>query len=226
MKRFKKAIILLLAILPLIYTAITVLFFLPDTIAAHFGVDGRPDRYGSKYEAFILPGACLILYLCYLLGKKLALRSSKDDEKRAERNRSVLDTMFLILFVLLNAVCIYILMLMGDPSLALNNDNLINAIIPTFIGILFIILGNIMPKTKRNSYIGVRLPFAMDTDEHWYIANRAGGIALVISGIATVIAGLILRNITYLVVMAAALLITLVVAIIYSYVKIKRNPKE
>ena len=117
-------------------------------------------------------------------------------------------------------------MLMGDPSLALNNDNLINAIIPTFIGILFIILGNIMPKTKRNSYIGVRLPFAMDTDEHWYIANRAGGIALVISGIATVIAGLILRNITYLVVMAAALLITLVVAIIYSYVKIKRNPKE
>lgn len=222
MKLFKKVLLLILAVLPAVCTAIAVLFILPDTVAAHFGVDGQPDRYGSKYEAFILPGIALAVYFTYLLVKK-CIRRSADDDLRTERNLSVLDTVVTVCFVLINAVDVYILILMGDPSLAHDSENLINAIIPTVISVMFIILGNIMPKTKRNSFIGMRLSFAMDTDEHWYIANRAGGIALVIVGLVTVIAGLILRSMMYLVVMVIAMLIALTVAIIYSYVTIKGN---
>ena len=221
MKLFKKVLLLILAVLPLIVSAIAVLFILPDTVAAHFGIDGQPDRYGSKFEALILPGITLAGYLVYLLIKKFYRRTSTEDHSRSERNRSILDTIMIVLFVLINAVNIYILMMMNDPAIMQDSDNLINAIIPTVIGVLFIILGNIMPKTKRNSFVGMRLPFAMDTDEHWYIANRAGGIALVVTGLATVIAGLILRSFAYFIVMAATALVTLIVAIIYSYVKIK-----
>ena len=72
MKRFKKITIILLAILPTIYSAIAVFFILPDTVAAHFGIDGTPDRYGSKYEAFLFPAIILVIALLYFLFRKFA----------------------------------------------------------------------------------------------------------------------------------------------------------
>ena len=221
MKLFKKILLLILAILPAVYSAVAVLFLLPDTVAAHFGVDGQPDRYGSKYEAFLLPGIILATYLIYLLIRNLKQKSSADNTEQIERRLSVTDTVVMISLVLLNVLCVYVLMLMNDPALAKDSESLINTIIPAMVGILFIVLGNIMPKTKRNHFLGIRVKFAMDTDEHWYIANRAGGIAMVISGLVTVIAGLILRSFFYIIVMTIALLITNTVAILVSYVKIK-----
>lgn len=223
MKSFKKITILLLAILPTIYTAIAVFFLLPDTVAAHFGANGTPDRYGSKYEAFLLPVILLILYVVYFLIRKFALRSSTDENSRTERNIDIIDTVILCLFVLFNALCVMILILMKHPHMMTNAENIIFPIIAAVIGTMFIVIGNIMPKTKPNSFVGMRLSWCMDTDEHWYIANRAGGIALVFSGIITIISGLVFRSGTYIVGMLIALLVSLTVAIIYSYVKIKKK---
>ena len=57
-----------------------------------------------------------------------------------------------------------------------------------FIGILFIVLGNIMPKTRRNGFIGFRTSWSMYNDETWRMTHRFGGYALVAAGILTVIA--------------------------------------
>lgn len=224
MKKFKQTLILIAAVLPTVYTAITVFFFLPDTVAAHFGANGTPDRYGSKYEAFLLPGILLILYIIYFFIRKFALRSSTDENSRTERNIDIIDTIILCVFILFNALCVMILILMKHPGLMNRADSIIFPIIASVIGTMFIVIGNIMPKTKPNSFVGMRLSFCMDTDEHWYIANRAGGIALIISGIVTIISGLVLRSGAYIVGMLIALIVTLTVAIIYSYVKIKKKP--
>ena len=130
----------------------------------------------------------------------------------------------MLILLLFNAMCVFFLIIMHSPSVMQDKVNLIFVILSTFWGIVFIVLGNIMPKTKPNAIIGMRLSFCMDTDEHWYIANRAGGIALVLAGLCTVIAGLIMRNSSYIIVMIIALIVFLTVAIIYSYVKIKREP--
>lgn len=42
---------------------------LPKIIPIHFGFDGEPDNYGSKYFIFLLPIFALILY--FLLGYKI-----------------------------------------------------------------------------------------------------------------------------------------------------------
>ena len=96
-------------------------------------------------------------------------------------------------------------------------------VIAVVIGVMFIVIGCIMPKTKPNSFVGMRLSWCMDSDEHWYIANRAGGIAMVTSGIATIISGLIFRNGYYVVGMLLALIISLTVATVYSYAIIKKK---
>ena len=65
MKNFKKIMIIILTVLPTIYSAIAVFFILPDTVAAHFNSSGTVDRYGSKYEILILPAVVLGLNLLF-----------------------------------------------------------------------------------------------------------------------------------------------------------------
>jgi uncharacterized membrane protein len=104
-----------------------------------------------------------------------------------------------------------------------SKESLIFVIISSVIGVLFIILGNILPKTKRNNIFGMRMKFCMDTEEHWHIANRACGIGMVISGLVSIISGLIVRNGSYIIYFIISLILSLTVAIIYSYAKIKGN---
>lgn len=226
MKTFKKVLSLILAVTPLICTATAVFFILPDTVAAHFGVNGTPDRYGSKYEAFILPAIILALYLIYFFCRKLIFKSSADDNNRAERNLDITDTVIMLVLVMMNALNIFLLSIMAKPEYLKDKESTIFVIISAVIGIMFIVIGNIMPKTRRNSVIGMRMPFCMDTDEHWYIANRAGGVAMVISGLVTVISGLIVRNGSYIIYMIIALILSLTVASIYSYAIIKGENKK
>ena len=223
MKKFKRITIMILAVLPMIYTAVAVFFILPDTVAAHFGIDGTPDRYGSKYEAFLFPAIILVITLLYFLYRKFQEKSSKEDNDRTARNLDILDTVIMIVMVLFNALCVFLLAVMKHPGMMKNKENMIFVIISTIIGVLFILLGNILPKTKPNSFIGMRLSWCMDSDEHWYIANRNCGIAMVLSGICTVIAGLIVKNGTYVIYMILSLILFLTVATIYSYVIIKKK---
>lgn len=222
MKRFKSVLIAILAVLPAVYTSIAVFFILPETVAAHFNVHGQVDRYGSKYEAFLLPAIILVMYVICMIARKITLRSSTDDEKTA-RNLDIGDTIILLLLVFFNVLCVFLLTIMRDPSVMTSDSSLFFLILCSAMGILFILMGNIMPKTKPNAFLGMRLSFAMDTDEHWYIANRAGGIAMVLAGLCTVIAGLIFRSLTSVFVMAGSLIVFLTVASIYSYVIIKKR---
>ncbi len=222
MKRFKTVLTAVLAVLPMLYTAVAVFFFLPDQVAAHFNIRGQVDRYGSKYEAFLIPAIILVMYIICMVARKITQKSSTDDD-RTRRNLEVGDTVVLLLVVLLDAIDVFVLLLMRGTASAKNAEGIAVSILSTVIGLAFILLGNIMPKTKPNAFLGMRLSFTMDTDEHWYIANRAGGIAMVLAGLATIIAGLLLRNIGYVFVMVIALIVFLTVAILYSYVKIKKK---
>lgn len=225
MKKSKSVLMIVLSLLPAVCTAVAVFFIMPDTVAAHFGSNGTPDRYGSKYEAFILPAITLVLTALYFLIRKFIYRSSTDDNSRTEKNLDILDTVITVILILLNVVNIFILIIMTKPEVMKNKENMIFVIISSVIGVLFILLGNILPKTKPNSFVGVRLSWCMDSDEHWHITNRNCGIAMVLSGICTVIAGLIVRNGTYIIYMILSLIVFLTVATIYSYVIIKRKKK-
>ena len=221
MKTFKKISLAVLAVLPAVYTAVAVLFYMPNTVAVHFGVDGMPDRYGSKYEAFILPAAAVLVYVLYLIIIRFA--GAKKTDEKTSKNIDVISTIIIAIFVVFNVLGVVILIAMNDPDKLSGPDNLLYVTMTAAMGVLFIVCGNIMPKTKRNSMIGFRLPFCMDTDEHWYIANRAGGIAMVLAGIVTVVCGLIFRDITAVFIMLASIIVSATVAFIYSYGRIKKE---
>ena len=178
---------------------------------------------GRIIYAFLFPAIILVITLLYFLYRKFQEKSSKEHNDRTARNLDILDTVIMIVMVLFNALCVFLLTIMKHPGTMKNKENTIFVIISTVVGVLFILLGNILPKTKPNSFIGVRMSWSMDSDEHWYITNRNCGIAMVLAGICTVIAGLIVRNGTYIIYMILSLILFLTVATIYSYVIIKKK---
>ena len=61
-----KKIMWIIAMLPMAVT-ITVFQFIPDTIPAHYDLEGIVDRWGNKTESFILPVAILLITLFWHL---------------------------------------------------------------------------------------------------------------------------------------------------------------
>ena len=84
------------------------------------------------------------------------------------------------------------------------------------LGIALIILGNIMPKLKRNSIIGLRTPWSMKNVVVWK-SQRFCGILFMLSGIIILILCFLLEGTLLTVVSLVLLVSAAVVGGIYSY---------
>ena len=69
------------------------------------------------------------------------------------------------------------------------------------VGILYLILGNFIPKVKPNYSIGFRIPWALNDSDNWYHTHRFGGKCMVIGGIA----------------MIALVIVPCILPVVYSY---------
>jgi uncharacterized membrane protein len=59
------------------------------------------------------------------------------------------------------------------------------------IGVLFMFIGSILPKLKRNWVAGFRLPWTLVSDEAWMAANKFGGYGFMTIGILFLLAPLL-----------------------------------
>jgi len=59
------------------------------------------------------------------------------------------------------------------------------------VGLLFIFLGNLLPKVPKNYFIGIRTPWTLSSEDIWQRTHRLGGWCFVISGVLMVIRGLL-----------------------------------
>lgn len=72
-------------------------------------------------------------------------------------------------------------------SLMFPEQNMLEAFIYVFIGILFVISGNYFPKNHINPYVGLKFPWIMDDEENWYKTHKIGGYTWIISGVIFVL---------------------------------------
>ena len=61
--------------------------------------------------------------------------------------------------------------------------------LPVFMGLLFAVIGNYMPKCKQNYTIGIKIPWTLNNEENWNKTHRfagwlwtAGGIIMMLTG--------------------------------------------
>ena len=144
---------------------------LPDTVVTHWGADGVADGWSGKgFAVFVLPLILLAVHcLCALV--------TVIDQKNQEQSRKALRMVFWIIPVTSWFSCGTVYFAAMGRGLELLN------LVPAFMGLLFAIMGNYMPKVKQNRTLGIKLPWTLANEENWNRTHRYCGRIWVIGGL-------------------------------------------
>lgn len=201
----KKSIIIasLLTLLPMI-VGLVLWNRLPESVPTHWGLDGEADGFSSKaFSVFGLPLIMLaLMWVCIFF--------TANDKRNSDQNAKVKKS---VIWIVPFLSCVVGAAMYCE---ALGYDISVPGLILAAIGIMFIILGNYMPKCKLNSTIGIRIKWTLENEENWNRTHRLAGKIWVLCGLLLTICAFLPIKASAI---AAALLLTLSVAVplIYSY---------
>lgn len=202
MKRKSMIISVLLCLLPILW-GVFLWNKLPDQIATHFDFNGAPNGYSSKIST-ILGMPCLLA-----LVNAFVLFFVRIDPKVTAQPPVMQKILLCIVPVITN----FIMPAMLFNAIGINIP--ISTIIVVLVGVLFILIGNYLPKCKLNYTMGIRLPWTLDDPENWNYTHRIAGFIWVIGGIAMVVNAFLQSQITTFIIIV--LLVGLPTACSYLY---------
>ena len=149
---------------------------LPEKMPIHWGLDGEPNGYATRLAGI------LILPLI-MVGVNVIVQFSLES---ASKTNLKLKKLMLWLLPILSVIFQSLTL-----SQALGYHLDIALITMVTVGIIFILLGNYIPKTSQNRVAGFRFPMTLSNPDNWQKTNRLGGMMLVISGIIMILGGVI-----------------------------------
>lgn len=209
----RKTIFLILMLLPLL-AILAALLFLPEEIPAHYGFDGQVDRWGSKYETLIFPALTISFGLFMLLISKISAKQ----EKTGTNNEKICIITGIICLLLFNALTGYYLYMAFHNVKDLFSASIdVNQVEFTLLGILLIVVGNMMPKARLNSVMGLRTSWSMKNEVTWRKSQRFGGITFMIVGILMIAACCFTKGFTCCLLSMGLLIASIPVDIYYTY---------
>lgn len=189
---------------------------LPDLVPIHWNAAGKITDYGPKaFGAFLSP---VLMFFTWSGMKYLPkIDPKKENYEQFKRSYSIITNLFLIFFLILH---VFIL------GAALGYNIPIEKVIPLSVGFLFIVIGNYLPKTKSNYFIGIKTPWTLSSDYSWKKTHRLGGKSFVIAGILMIISSLLLKGTGQVVVFCIAVCIAAVVPAVASYFYSKEETNQ
>ena len=95
------------------------------------------------------------------------------------------------------------------------------------IGLLYLVIGNYLPKVRPNYMMGIRTPWTLTSDLAWAKTHRIGGRLFVLEGLVFIAMGIVgVSPEALLVVLIAGIVLLLVVLFAYSYQVWKTDPAK
>ncbi len=182
-------------------------------LPVHWNIMGEADRFAGKWEALmLLPGvaACVSLLLYFL--PVLEPRRKGLERSQGLYLASWLGTLFVIglSYVAILGVAI------GHPVPVLQ-------LITAGLGVLFLLIGNQLGKSRSMYMVGIRTPWTLADEEVWIRTHRLGGrlmvgaglvlLALAVTGAPAVIVGAAL---------AGSIAVIVLVPVLYSFLLWRR----
>jgi uncharacterized membrane protein len=156
-----------------IITAVLVYPNIQYPAVSHWNAEGVPDGFMLPFWAAafgpLMIGVLLLLW--WVLPKIDPLK------KNIESFKTVYDMAWMS--ILLFMFYIYALTLWWNTGHMFN----MNRALGPALGALFIALGIVLPKTKRNWFMGIRTPWTLESDTVWKKTHALGGKLFLASGI-------------------------------------------
>lgn len=208
--KIKRITLITLAVLPLIVATVA-LFFLPDQIPAHFGANFEVDRYGSKFEILILPAEILLMSLIFLFPSIFV---------ENEQNKKLLANIGIGLTLLLSVLNYFFLYAQASNAENINTGFFsIERVLMLLFAVFFIFVGNLMPLTRKNSFIGLRTKWSKHNNTVWKKSQLFGGLSMMVLGGILLVLAFVFPNIFL---MLALLIAVVIVDTVYSYIAFKK----
>ena len=93
-------------------------------------------------------------------------------------------------------------------------------------GLLFVILGNMLPKVKSNFFIGIKTPWTLSDTEVWNKTHRLAGYLFFFGGLLTIAIAFFLREYALFITFMVITAVIAIIPIVMSYVWFKQLDKE
>jgi uncharacterized membrane protein len=185
---------------------------LPTTIATHWDMLGRPNGWSSRvWGGWVMP---IVLLATYALMRALPAIDPRGS------NYAKFDGAFegIIVSIMLFMLGLHIIILRA----ALGYPVAMQRVVPVGIGVLFVVIGNLLPRARPNWFVGIRTPWTLSSDRVWEKTHRIGGHVFVAGGILIVLGALAMQQWAHIVLIAVILACTATV-LVYSYIEWKRE---
>ncbi|MCX7642520.1 MAG: DUF1648 domain-containing protein [Armatimonadetes bacterium] len=150
--------------------------YLPEKVPTHFNAQWQPDGWMSReMTVWFMPAMLAVLWgvltLCFWLAA-------------TEKGQLRLETSDLKLLLGIRTLMSAFMVAVHSSILAVGLGWLSNPRPVMFpaIGVLFIYIGNILPKLKRNWVAGVRLPWTLVNEIAWRTVNKTAGYGFMVIG--------------------------------------------
>ncbi len=180
---------------------------LPAQLPVHFNLQNEPDNFMPKAGAiFGIPAFLMAIQLLCLLDSYIQMK----------KNGKIRDYLPYIIW-LVPAIAILVMGCIIMFSLDIKFNLML--FVTIFLGVLFVILGNVMPKVTQNMIFGIRIYWTLKNEDNWFHTLRVGGFVFVIGGLLMIFTSL-LENIC----ITTALLIAIaIIPIAYSWIYALRH---
>ena len=189
---------------------------LPDDIQlpTHWGLNGEADAFSDKWTALLMPagitGALSVLFYF--------LPSLEPRREGLERSQGLYLWGWIAILVVGAVIELSLL------SIAFGWGIPVNQLIFGSVGLMLVIIGNQLAKSRSMYLIGLRTPWTLASEEVWIKTHRLCGKLMVLGGLAIVLAALLpLPSGLLVTVMIAVLAISAGVPILYSFVAWRRE---
>lgn len=179
---------------------------MPARVPVHWGLDGQPDRWGSRWELLLL-GPCLLLLvggLHWALDRKDPVKRPGDDEgPQRQVLKLVMGLLASIHVVLLAHVGGLLGDLLGSMSLGL--------------AVFWMLMGNVMGRVRPNATTGIRTPWTFKSPEIWRRTHRLAGQLMVLAGVLGLLGALALPGPAALMLLLSLVMVSALGPVAYSY---------
>jgi len=215
-KKSRKTILIwAISLLPLL-AALIAWGFLPAEIPVHWNGQG-PDGYADKSLIWLFASLGPVMACVFTI-----LPMIDPNGKNYQRFMEYYETFTLVLvgfFAIITGIILSESFRPGQLE--------VGQMVVLMVGLLFLVVGNLMPKLKKNYFIGIRNAWTLFDSDIWNRTHRLGGILFFVFGLSVTLWTLmpIWPWLIYLV-SILALLSAIVVPYIYAYYCFRQKQKK
>lgn len=188
---------------------------LPDIIPTHWGPDGQVDGTGPKSTLFLLWAIIAGANFLMLFAEKIDPKG--ENYAKFSKVFEIFRIAFTFFMMIILAVNIYFIFNPGTLNM--------NTVALPLVGLMFIVLGNYMPKVKHNYSFGIKVPWTLASETVWNKTHRMAGPVWVVGGMLVAVCGFLPGNIAAIA-MTAVLVVMVVIPTVYSYLAFQKEKTD